>query len=473
MNDIVDYKQIEWSRYMIAAAFIATLFLSSCCIEIPQIPPIFGEKTTTTHVTTTTEISATTTTIIQSTDTSTTSLRPLPTTTTTIYDTTYHPTLVSLALTTYDYHAYENPEVKIHAEYITEGCEDDECRLFRIHEYAIDNFYYRKNETQEDTEWRPDTVGELLTKRYGMCTHFAAYYYNYLKSLGIEAHVVLVPEHTYTLSCNPNITRLQRYIENDSDFKEYVKDHIFPSFEFDMNGAFDKTCIHLEGPSATKGAYRYPGEYYEETKFVENQNYFINPETGDWEFFNKTDVKIEEPRALLQRNYFFEMGENSRITWKMVKTKKRIDGGLDYDFAAKDVKMSTRYGYATFTMPELTRFDRVRVNITIKSTNPLLFYTLQEINQLDNFIYFIENRYASIKDCEEKTDWWRIDEIPRTGSHSYEFDYIRSCSHAESVTYLSKECLIPDAGRRIYVIHNEGLFKTNQVNISIKYLEFL
>ncbi|HDH40863.1 MAG TPA: transglutaminase domain-containing protein [Candidatus Altiarchaeales archaeon] len=372
------------------------------------------------------------------------------------------PEVVSHALSNYDYYAYNNPTIKSHAEEITKGCEDDECRLFRIHKYVIKNFYYREYEN------RSHGIRGIFNTRYGVCSDFAVFYYNYLKSLGMEVYVAFIPEHTYALSCNHNLTRLQWYIENDPDFRDFTQEHVFPNFEFEVNHAFNKSCLRIEGPSATKGAYRYPGEHYEDTRIAENESFFLNPETWAWEPFNESRVTVEKPRAHIERHLRFIMSEKSEISWKVKRIKKMVDGGLDYEFEIKDVTLEAKHQYADFTLPEVSRFDRLRIHITVQAANPILFYTLQDGNQLENFKYYVEHRYALTED-----DLRRFDEKPRTGPHPYEFDYISSCSQVESTTFFDKECLIPDAGRRVFAIHNEGFFKTNEINITLRYLEFL
>ena len=433
----MDYKLIVW------IPFITAVLLLQGCVESP-IPGDGGTTTTTQLTENRTGIPEVTTTL------------PVEIPSVEI------PEVVSHALSNYDYYGYNDPNIKSHAEEITKGCEDDECRLLRIHEYIINNFYYKEYENSSHG------IRGVFNTKYGVCSDFAVFYYNYLRSVDIETYVAFIPEHTYALSCNHNLTRLQEYIENDADFKDFTQKYIFSNFEFEVNHAFNKSCLRIEGPSATKGAYRYPGEHYEDTNIVENKSFFLNPETWDWEFFSESEITIEKPRAHIERHLKFIMGEKSEISWKIAKITKRVDGGLDYEFETKDVTLETKHQYADFILPEVSRFDRLRIHITVQAANPILFYTLQDKNQLENFKYYVEHRYILTED-----DLRRFDEKPRTGPHPYEFDYISSCSQDESTTFFDRECLISDAGRRVFAIHNEGFFKTNEVNITIIYLEFL
>jgi len=426
----MNYKLMVW------ILFITAVLLQGCIR--PPIPVYGGTTTTTQIVDNETRIPKVTTTLQE---------RIIP---------VEMPEVVSHALSNYDYCAYNNSNIKSHAEEITRGCEDDECRLFRIHKYVIKNFYYREYEN------RSHGIRGIFNTRYGVCSDFAVFYYNYLKSLGMEVYVAFIPGHTYALSCNHNLTRLQWYIENDPDFKDFTQEHIFPNFEFEVNRAFNKSCLRIEGPSATKGSYRYPGEHYEDTEIVENESLFLNPETLAWEPFNESGVAVEKPRAHIERHFTFTMSKNSVISWVVKKIAKRVVRGLDYEFEVPKVTMKTRYRYATFTLPDVSRFDRVRIHITIHATNPILFYTLQDRNQLDGFIYSVEH-----------PDAMRWEHRAHSGRFPWEFDYISSCSQKEATTFFERDCLLPDAGRRVFVIHNLGYFRSNSVNVTIKYLEFL
>ncbi|MBN2014821.1 MAG: transglutaminase domain-containing protein [Candidatus Altiarchaeota archaeon] len=439
----MDYNRISWIIFI-----TAVLFLQGCV----ELPFQGNRETTTTQPTP--DVTATT-----RTETTT-----IPGTTTLPEKTppAEMPPVLSYALLNYDYYQYDDPTIRSHAESITEGCMDDECRLLKIHKYVIDNMYYEKYKN------RSHGMPGLFNKGYGMCGDFAVFYYNYLKSIGLETYIAIIPEHTYAVSCNHNLTRLQSYIEDDPDFKEYTNEYIFPNFEFEVNPAFKKTCLRIEGPSSTKGAYRYPGEHYEDTKITTGESFFLDPETWVWEPFSESEITIEKPRAHIERLFRFLMDEESDIAWRVKKMSKRVGGGLDYEFEAYDITTTLSYQYATFTLPEMDRFDRVRIHITIQAANPILFYTLQDKNQLENFKYYVEHRYILYKD-----DLWRYDEKPKTGLHDYEFDYISSCGAEEGITSFDRECIITDAGRRMFAIHNEVFFEENEVNITVKYLEFL
>ncbi len=365
------------------------------------------------------------------------------------------PGSVSYAFLNYDCYRYDDPTLKSHAESLVEGCGDDECKVHHIHKYVIDNFYYKEygNSSRK--------LGELFNTRYGVCRDFAVFYYNYLKSLGIESYTALLEDHTYALPCNLNLTKLQGYIEDDPNFKNFTRGYTLSSFEFEVNQVFNRTCLRLEGPGSKKGTYRYPGEHYDDTPIVENKSFFIDPETKRWGYIDESDITVKESRAHLERHFNFAMSKNSDITWTVQKITKKFAGGVDYEFEVPEVIMTTRYYYATFTLPEASRHDRIKVRITVEGTNPFIFYTLQDESQLNGFIYGVEHPLEVRKDYK-----------PHSGNLPWEFIYIGSCSQGESAAFFERECILPDAGRRVFVIHNPGYFKTNNINVTVKYLEF-
>lgn len=396
----------------------------------------------------------------EQTTTTTTESTILQTTTTTTTSTTETMPARVVALTKLDYFRYNKPEVRSHALSITEGCINPECSLLRIYKYAIDNFYYKNYDNPENS------MRKLFTDGYGTAADFTSFYYNYMKAVGITSYVAAVGDHKYALACDINLTRLQGYIEEDSALREYVNDHSFPNFEFETNRAFNKTCIRIEAPSATKGYYRYPGEHYPGLRIEADKSFFFDPEKGLWELFEQTDQKIEASRAHIVRTLKFSLPQNSAISWNIKVVTKRVDGGLDYEFYATDIKLHTEHNYATFTLLEMSRFDRAKVRITINGTNPFTFFTLQDKNQFEGFKYIMEK---SIKEADEN----RIDQAAHKGTWAWEFDYINSCSQTTNTTFFDRECLLTDAGRRLFAIHNEGLFKQNNITVTIRYVEFL
>ena len=377
-------------------------------------------------------------------------------TTSTVSETTTYP-FVTITLPQQDYDRYDDLTVRTHAATITADCGDDECRLLSLHKYSIDNFYYKDYEPAENN------MKKLFGDGYGMSADFASFYYSYMTALGIESYLATSGEHTYALACGMNLTTLARHIEDDAAFIRFTNDVVFPNFDFETNQAFGRTCIRIEGPSAKKGVYGYPGQHYA-LKIVADNSFFIDPKTDRKEPLDASAIKVESARTLIVRTLNFIVSENAKIDWEINAVAKRVDNRLEYEFTATALKLTVEDNYATFALLEATRFDRLRMKITIKSNKPFVFYTLQDANQLDGLKYALR-----LKDNPNEK---RV-EIAHTGRLPWEFEYINSCSQTTNTTFFEKECILADAGRRLFAIHNTALFDKNDINVTIKYLEYL
>jgi hypothetical protein len=381
----------------------------------------------------------------------------LITTTSTVSGSTTTYAYVTVTLPQPGYDRYDDLTIRTHAATITAGCGDDECRLLALHKYSIDNFYYKEYDPAENN------MKKLFGDGWGMSSDFASFYYSYLTSLGIESYLATSGEHTYTLACGMNLTKLARHIEDEPDFIRFTSDVVFPNFDFETNTAFGRTCIRIEGPSAKKGVYGYPGQHYALT-IVADKSFFIDPKTGRKEPLDASAIKVEPVRTLIVRTLKFVVSENANIDWNIHAVAKRVDNRLQYEFTATALTLSVQNNYATFKLLEATRFDRLRMKITIKSSKPFVFYTLQDANQLAGLKYALR--------LKDNPDEKRVD-VQHTGTMPWEFEYINSCSQTTNTTFFEKECTLADAGRRLFAIHNTALFEKNDVNVTITYLEYL
>jgi hypothetical protein len=380
----------------------------------------------------------------------------ITTTTSTVSETTTF-TFPTITLPQPGYDRYDDLTIRTHAATITAGCRDDECRLLSLHKYSIDNFYYKEYEPAENN------MKKLFGEGWGMSADFASFYYSYMTSLGIESYLATSGEHTYALACGMNLTRLARHIEDEDEFIRFTSDVVFPSFDFETNLAFGRKCIRIEGPSAKKGVYGYPGQHYALTIVADN-SFFIDPKTDRKEPLDASAIKVEPVRALIVRTMRFTVSENANIDWAIKAVAKRVDNRLEYEFTATALKLSVENNYATFALLEATRFDRLRMKVTIKSNRPFVFYTLQDANQLDGLKYAMR--------LKDNPDEKRV-EIAHTGRLPWEFEYINSCSQTTNTTFFERECILADSGRRLFAIHNTALFEKNDVNVTIRYLEYL
>jgi hypothetical protein len=355
------------------------------------------------------------------------------------------------------YDKYEDHTVRTHAASITAGCGDDECKLLALHKYAIDNFYYKEYSPAENS------TRKLFSDGYGVSSDFASYYYNYLTASGIQSYIATTSKHTYALACGMNLTRLARRIENDSAFVEFTHDVVFPSFDFETDQVFNRTCLRIEGPTTTRGVYSYPGQHYE-LAIVEGGSFFSDPKTSMKEPLSASAIRVEPVKALILRTMNFIVSENANIDWSINAVGTKVNNSMRYTYTAYALALSIDDNFATFTLPETTRFDRLRFNITIESTQPLVFYTLQDADQLPGLKYALRIR----DNPREK----RVD-VQHTGRLPWEFEYIDSCSQTENTTHYQNVCTISDVGRRLFVLHNTALFEDNDVTVTVKYLKYL
>ncbi len=198
---------------------------------------------------------------------------------------------------------YNNPYLKAHVKTLTKDCStyDKECKLYKIYKYVIENFDYR----YEPGKLSYQAPSQTLERGYGVCIDFAILFYNYLTAAEVTTYVVDCDEdqHAYVVACNIEINTLRRYIA--TDLQKLSGRYVIPDLEFEINKAFGKECLHLEGPSSGKKdeitiLMEYPGryaEYYIDPRTnvksrLMGARYVFDPQTKKWERFGNESIKI-------------------------------------------------------------------------------------------------------------------------------------------------------------------------------------
>ncbi len=197
---------------------------------------------------------------------------------------------------------YNNPYLRELVKNIVRECPSDDkaCKLYRIYKYIIINYEYRYDPSKLHFQSPPET----LEKGYGVCIDFAILFYNYLMATDITTYVVDCPqdEHAYAIACGIGIEPLKKYV--DQDLRKLSGRYVIPDLEFEVNKAFDESCLHLEGPSDNKDEvsilFDYPGRYIDayidpETGLespITGKRYAINPDTKEWDEIENSEIFI-------------------------------------------------------------------------------------------------------------------------------------------------------------------------------------
>lgn len=160
--------------------------------------------------------------------------------------------------------AYDDLELKSLANLITQGCEDDMCKIYFLYRHVVSSISYIGEGDAEKIQ-PPEQTLDLKT---GDCEDLTILLMSFLENIGIKTYFVLSEDHAYALVCDADKESLASYIHQM---------HPYSEINITYYDAFGKSsCIVID---ATNGADGYPG--YDAG--IPGKKTAINPLTEDIE----------------------------------------------------------------------------------------------------------------------------------------------------------------------------------------------